>query len=226
MQNTKYNITIANLIAKSAGGSISEEEIAYLNDWLDISVANRILYLRLNENITSEINKRVNKDSKAIMWSKIDKEIMKDYRTNFFLRLHIAASIFVFLAISSFFVFEYSSYKPESENLISQLNSQQAIIINSNGDYFMLNSKMKFQEKNANNDSQISGELSYQSKNEDSKSKLNYNTVIITKGGDLKHILAYGSKVWLNYKSKLKYTASFAGDDLHVFLEREAFFEI
>lgn len=57
-------------------------------------------------------------------------------------------------------------------------------------------------------------------------SAVSYNTISTPKGGQYKVILPDGSSVWLNAASSLKYPTRFIGDNRHVELSGEGYFEI
>jgi len=226
MENTKYNITIASLIAKSTGGDISEEEVAYLKDWLDTSEANRLLYHRLRANLSIEINIEQDKEAKLRLWNTIDKKIKKNERKSIFLKLQVAASILIIVAVGAFFTLSNTFTSINTTEALAQIDSKKPILINSSGDSFLLSTDTKFSESSVNINANKEGELVYKSNKSNTKASIQYNTILIPKGGHLKLQLADGSNVWLNSNSKLKYPVNFIGDKRQVFLEGEAFFEV
>lgn len=56
--------------------------------------------------------------------------------------------------------------------------------------------------------------------------KEEYNTLEIPRKGEYKVILSDGSQVWLNSESVLRYPQTFAGNERHVYLSGEAYFEV
>jgi transmembrane sensor len=73
------------------------------------------------------------------------------------------------------------------------------------------------------------GQILYDaSKNNDqqSETKSVYNTISTPKGGQYTIVLPDGSKVWLNAATTLKFPAVFSGNERHVELNGEAYFEI
>ena len=53
-----------------------------------------------------------------------------------------------------------------------------------------------------------------------------YNTIIVPRGGEYSLKLADGSRVWLNAETELTYPAVFSGQERHVLLKGEAFFDV
>ncbi len=74
-----------------------------------------------------------------------------------------------------------------------------------------------------------SGQISYQVANDNppaNDQQIVYNTITTPKGGQFKITLLDGSNVWLNAASSLTYPSTFKGNERHVELHGEAYFEI
>jgi transmembrane sensor len=57
-------------------------------------------------------------------------------------------------------------------------------------------------------------------------STIAYNTISTPRGGQYQVVLPDGTQVWLNAASSLKYPVQFKGDERHVILNGEAYFEV
>ena len=75
--------------------------------------------------------------------------------------------------------------------------------------------------------SSINGqELLYSQQNNNGTTELLYNKIATPRGGQYRVVLPDGSKVWLNAASTLRFPIAFAGNERHVQLTGEAYFEI
>ncbi|MDB5126853.1 FecR family protein [Mucilaginibacter sp.] len=77
-----------------------------------------------------------------------------------------------------------------------------------------------------NTDGQISYQVINDRKNDITKEPITYNTLTTPPGGQFKITLPDGSNVWLNAASSIKYPSRFNGNERHVELHGEAYFEI
>ena len=53
-----------------------------------------------------------------------------------------------------------------------------------------------------------------------------YHTLSVPRGGEFRHELADGTRVWLNSESELRFPETFAGAERHVYVKGEAFFDV
>ncbi|SHN12085.1 FecR family protein [Mucilaginibacter sp. OK098] len=70
------------------------------------------------------------------------------------------------------------------------------------------------------------GQLVYSVNSKQAQSTTLYNTATTPKGGQYEVVLSDGTKVWLNAASSLKYPVVFSGNERHVELTGEAYFEV
>jgi transmembrane sensor len=70
------------------------------------------------------------------------------------------------------------------------------------------------------------GQIVYKASTAAADQTITYNTLTTPKGGEYQVVLPDGTKVWLNAASSLSYPTAFTGNERHVKLTGEAYFEV
>lgn len=221
---------ISELLIKKLEGSIVPSEQSNLDDWKYRNLANHNLYNKLlndvEENLSTTKQKLKNID-KNKKWNKINDKInSQKRRRTFFHILAYAASLTIFVTVTSLLHHKGDADKKYVAKNIIITGKPQALLVMSKGQKIRLSKHINLSE-NGIDISNNTSELCYtKSENQKNGKYLEYNTIIVPKGGEYKLSLADGTKIWMNSHSKLKYPISFAANERKVFLEGEAYFEV
>lgn len=161
------------------------------------------------------------KKRKEELWGQIIKPQKRVIRLILFRNI---AALFLFICIGSF-IFNFSSRKLNIEKTVlsSVVNSDEPLLILSDGNQIVLDSKPI--EIHHYSD----GSFIYyknESKIEYVPTKAGFNQMVIPYGERSKLLLSDSSIVWLNSGSKLTYPPAFSGKNREVYLEGEAYFDI
>lgn len=148
--------------------------------------------------------------------------------------LSAAASVIVMLGIAAYFIYPRLHPAPKSVAIARAASdigpgSNKAILTLDNGDKVVLEDAkngMISQQGNAAVNKTDSANLLYNSIATQGTAAVVYNTVSTPYGGQYQVTLQDGTKVWLNAGSSLRFPTSFPGNDRHVQLTGEAYFEV
>lgn len=152
---------------------------------------------------------------------------------------NIAAAIVVMLISAGvYYSFQHAAKSPlTAQNKIAVKHDvdpgkNRAILTLDNGDKVVLDSARigtLAKKGNINIKKTKDGQLIYtveSDSNSPANDVVSYNTITTPRGGQYQVILPDGSKVWLNAASSLKFPTAFTGNQRHVELTGEAYFEV
>ncbi len=226
---------IAYLVAGYIRGSITEEEHDELNDWVNASDHNMLLF----EELTDEKNLEANL---AWMDEVQTRESYRRLRESGKLRTKqsrttiawIAAAVLLVI-VGLFFIYRYAAKDIAGQREIAKSDSttlepggNRATLRLSNGSVIDLTEAKTGLVKNEEGvdiNKLRDGELEYVadiSKNEPAS----IHTLSTPIGGQYQVRLPDGTRVWLNAASTIKYPSHFSGAERRVELDGEAYFEV
>jgi transmembrane sensor len=170
---------------------------------------------------------------------RLHNEIADDKRITYAKLWRISAAALVFILLSAG-VYVLKRPKIEEQAFVKPVIKQTilpganvAMLTLGNGKIISLNAvskgKLAMQGNTVitkNTDGQISYQVIDDRKNDITKEPITYNTLTTPPGGQFKITLPDGSNVWLNAASSIKYPSRFNGNERHVELHGEAYFEI
>ncbi|SJZ84070.1 FecR family protein [Sediminibacterium ginsengisoli] len=238
MQNkqTREGFRVAELIGKYLKGTISPEEMAELEVWVN-ETEGSVEFMREvtnAEKLQQEIDSydQINLDEK---WERLVEKALVRERANKkriagFTWLNVAAVVIVLL-VGGFLL-----YQPKETGLVNVKNGQAMIdndvapgtrkaeLILSDGSVVELNGKVKsnLSDDGTSIQNGVSG-LKYEASEGNAQV---LNTLKIPRGGEFQVTLPDDTKVWLNSGSTLTYPIRFPGKERRVQLSGEAYFEV
>lgn len=219
----------AYLIAGFLKETLSKKETEELDDWINASEENMILF----EKMTDEKNVE-----QATVWFKkmhVEAELQEtkrniQQRKSIFLWPYAIAAAVIVVIVGGIYMFKGKVGKPdtvvvsrEEKDLlpgtnmaILTLDNGQQIVLESNGADTMINGQVKLLRKD--------GQLVYNNTGQTTDAA--YNTLTVPRKGRYKLVLPDGTRVWLNAASSVRYPVAFTGDERKVFITGETFFEV
>ncbi len=234
------------LLYKYLDGTISAEEAAMLEQWLQVSPERRELLKELSddEQLPAAIQE-YHPDNRLELEGRIFDMIkgritMKPdpvafYRRSWF-RVVAAASVALLLGLGSYLVFFQSTgtSAPVAEQQLSSdvkaPEKNRATITLADGSTVYLDSEVSgafAQQGNIQLVKLADGQIAYQAAEQHAEIALQYNTLTNPRGSKVIDItLADGSRVWLNAGTTFTYPVAFTGSDRKVSVSGEAYFEV
>ena len=222
---------IVKLLLAERKQELTKKEQLILDEWLKEDKGNKTLYnsLIVEANISAKLKilSDFNKDqaySKFVELTKVRKtksiyhEVLK------------YAAVLIPLIFVTWFVCQTNN-KTETQLVKTEIKpgSSKAILKLADGTIVNLEDKKELiAEFEGTIISNNNKEIIYNSSGKKAKlRKLQYNTIEIPQGGEYQLTLSYGTKVWLNSGTSIKYPIAFAAGSRDVYLEEgEAFFEV
>lgn len=215
-----------NILDKYLDGTASDQEQHAIINYYDGLQEKELIWNtqemgnqnELQERILNKINNRIDNHQKFkiknIHW------------------LTIAASLFMIIALGSYFLVHTNDVMPEQEQVSLKPGSNKATLTLANGKQIILNETENGEI--ARQDHTVitktaDGKLVYDelaSPNEAAEVSTAFNTIKIPRGGQYEVILPDGTKVWLNAESSLSYPPKFHSKERIVDLKGEAYFEV
>ena len=216
---------IASLVVKYLKDNLTTEESWRLDRWREESQWHEEEFRRLcSEDFLKEQRQREMFFSVVAAEKRFSTEIRKSLRRHRMLRWMrtVAACI---LLISGAVLYFRSGQETKPESVTIACGGARARLTLGNGEIVELEGKtgqLRGKEGVVLNIGQ--DVLQYIGQGEPETEE--YNTLEIPRKGEYKVILSDGSQVWLNSESVLRYPQAFAGDERHVYLSGEAYFEV
>ena len=233
------------LLYKYLDGTISAEEAAVLEQWLQVSPERRELLKELSDDeqlpaAIQEYHPDNGLDLEGRIFDMIKGRItikpapMAYYRRPWF-RIVAAACVALLLGLGSFFVFDWSGYQPpvagnQVASDVQAPETNRATITLADGSTVYLDTEGSgalAQQGNIRLVKLADGQIAYQASEQQAEVALQYNTLSNPRGSKVIDItLADGSRVWLNAGTTFTYPVAFTGAERQVSVSGEAYFEV
>ena len=215
--------------------TLTPEEEAEFQQWLDVSVANRILLDRIrDERSLLDKIRFAEKNDKEKGWCNIQKKIRK--RPGIIIRFARYAAVLIAVVLIGVAVYQVVDYRKEGDNELlvrkqpmSTKGGYKAYLELATGERLVLDSisNVTTRLEGAVIKAENKGTVIVNEQKTDSViEKMEYNRLVIPRGGEYKIVLADGSQVWINSQSVLEFPARFVGKERRVKLIGEAYFEV
>jgi ferric-dicitrate binding protein FerR (iron transport regulator) len=229
------NFQIANLIVKKIRGTITPDELAELESWIQKDPENQALFVR-----ATDPKKQLSRleiyglFDKERVWSALEDQLFPAKTIAFsgrrFLRYAAAILLPVLIAGGAWFILSNPAPTTLADlDEVIRPGSQKAVLILSDGGEVILDSELapdEIREGDAiiRNNQKI---LDYFREKPGRRNRETlYNELKTPRGGGYQLKLADGTQVWVNAGSSLKYPVSFNDTTRDVYLEGEAFFDV
>ena len=233
---------LAEIIVRLRIRRVTDEERAYLNDWLDESEANRQTYkrvvrgealarrLRAEEQINSEADF-------AAITERVARRLARGRRR--LLRAVSWSAVAAVLAGVVYFSFLYEaepefvpySYEPAQAAVIAATPNVDSKVVLVTATGARVDLEKRLPDTIASGQAVIRGErgqLTYEEKAEIPREEVReeWNKVITSIGGEYMVSLSDGTRVWLNANTELEFPVNFVKERRVVRLKGEAYFEV
>jgi ferric-dicitrate binding protein FerR (iron transport regulator) len=235
------NERVKDLIIKHLKDELTVEERSELQEWVDASDENRLVFEQLSDPVRLHEDLMEFHEARVNIWNKVDARIKAPGFSAPLIRplwprirvYVVAASLLIIFATSYFWLASLfhapSKARPASATVFAQdvaPGGNKATLTLADGSKMVL-------------DSAVDGSLAVQGgskvlKNKDqlayavsaSTVAVVYNTLTTPRAGQFQVVLPDGTKVWLNNASSFRYPTRFAGGARVVELTGEAYFEV
>jgi transmembrane sensor len=217
---------IDNIIVKLLENSITAEESAVLEDWLNDG--NNKIYF--NEFV--EINYLINSKSQfnyTTSLAKFNVITKSNSQKNYTKYVRYAAAVLIFIS-AGYFITKDIAWLDENVAAETQIKigTNKATLTLEDGSEVVLEKGNGYASKTANSDGEKIIYNNTQNNSKETKSNIAYNYLTIPRGGEFYVQLSDSTKVWLNSETKIKFPVKFASGEIRKveLIYGEAYFDV
>jgi transmembrane sensor len=216
---------IDNLIVKLLENSITAEESAVLEDWLND--ANNKIYF--NEFV--EINYLINSKSQfdyTTSLAKFKVITKSNSQINYTKYLKYAAAVLIFISAGYFINQDLARVDKNVVETQIKIGTNKATLTLEDGSEVVLEKGNIYSSKTANSDGEKIIYNNTQNNSKETKNNIAYNYLTIPRGGEFYVQLSDSTKVWLNSETKIKFPVKFASGEIRKveLIYGEAYFDV
>ncbi len=222
------HFTIAQLIATSLTGELTEEEQLLLDNWRNASKEHQLLYdeIRMQENQFSN-RERFSSFDKENNWNEFLYKRKRAERKKVFLRISRYAAILLLPICTVLFFLKKESSTSVPDPMISPGQYKAQLTLSTGEVVYLTDSTnaifAKQEQSIITNQRHI---VSYQDTLGQKGDRLIYNEMAVPRCGEYQLRLSDGTMVYLNSETKLRFPVRFSENTREVELEGEAYFEV
>jgi transmembrane sensor len=228
-QQIENQLQLAKIISDSLLKDIHSKDQLTLNNWLEISDDNKLLYQNFK---TEKKFTEYKKIYEKLNFELAKQKIITSYRQKKLRRLNVSISKYAASFIICFGIFYYfiesNSQLSNADSAALVISEEDIILKMDNGEILVIDKNQNKKVRNKEGQlisTQKGDQLIYSNNN--STNKLVYNELHIPFGTKFHLTLSDGTLVHLNAGSTLKYPVQFVpGQERKVFVNGEAYFEV
>jgi len=217
------------LIWKSVNGTASDEELAFLNGWLDEDDSHRKYYEKARQFFSNGSSLNFTREKMDTAWKKFEEKERLSARLSGRIVL-VAASVVAGLLVTGLLFYFPGNMKPKDQpaEQVTAINpgTGKARLTFEDGRTFDLttDAELLIREQGTTIRNK-ENRLEYIASG-DRQQEAEYHILQIPRGGEFSLVLSDGTKVWLNAGSLIRYPVEFTGNVRRVDFEGEAYFEV
>ncbi len=220
------------LILKKIKGTLSPEEAAFLQQWLEEDERNLNYYRQAvdfhkNGSSFDQIPPQVDVAWDTFRKNTYEKKKTSNKRIGY---RWVSAAAVLLLAVAAWYTLDIPEETPQKPLAVTnkiEPGKSEAVLVLGDGTQHELAAGRTLQLQTEGVAIASEGEtLEYKVETREPESEVTTNTLITPKGGEFYLELADGTKVWLNAATTLRYPTRFVGNRRVVQLEGEAYLEV
>ncbi|WP_181182466.1 FecR family protein [Sphingobacterium lumbrici] len=215
------------MIQKYLQGNATPEEIKFIDGYYAFFEDEEDIIAKLR----TEEKKLIEEQIESAIWEKIADTDKKGIRS-LWLRIAVAASIVMAISVTGYFVLD-----KKTDQQLAEVQQQDLLPGGNNAVLISGGRKINLtdlpngtiaEHQNVLVTKQADGQLDYRvDLSNKGRTEIRYDTLMTIRGGTYQITLADGTKVWLNAESKLRFPATFVGNERQVeLISGEAYFEV
>lgn len=240
---------ISSFLEKYAAGTNTPAEHQDFTNWLKTAPADAVKYyvdeyeaIILSKNIVPEeveanVVLQIERALDQFELAQTETGRQKQFKLIIWRKVYRSAAAILLLILSGYILYTFLPDKNDGKNIPSSAKitateilpgGNKAVLTLGNGATISLDDAKNgavAQQGNVQVFKTAGGELVYKPVGENTEA-VQYNTLATPKGGQYKLALPDGSHVWLNSASSIRYPTAFDGNERHVDITGEAYFEI
>ncbi len=220
---------IARLIARKVSGTLTGEEVAALEEWIEASEEHREEMIRIEKRLKEDVRRGRELDAEA-EWKVFQQRLPRKSSIRWWWYSAAAVVVGACVVVGALQLRDTKVPMQLVQSVENNIKEYKARLILDDGRAVNITdttSQIIAVSEGASVTTSGSG-LKYEMKKDSlaSPARVKYNTLIVPRGGEYELLLSDGTRVWMNSESKLVYPVHFSGDFREVQMEGEVCFKV